>query len=150
MMRTVELGRTAAQAEVVRLKRLVHRQIMRAVWGAVAVVFLIAVLVMIHVVAFMALVPALLSPLLGAVAILVFDLVLLVIFGLMAKSGAPDLVERQAKEIRDQALVGMRESVALSALLSPVTRVILRSRGGKSLWGVTLATLAASLASKRR
>ena len=69
-MRTVDLGRTAAQAELVRLKRMVHRQAMRAVWGAVAAVFLVALLVMIHVVIYLAIVPALLSPLLGAVAVL--------------------------------------------------------------------------------
>ncbi len=149
-MRTVDLGRTAAQAELVRLKRLLRRQAMRAVWGGVAVVFLIAVLVMLHVVAYFALVPALLSPLLGAVAVLVFDLVLLVIFGLMAKAGAPDRVEAEARIIRDEALVGMRQSVAVSALLSPVTRLILRSRGGKSMWGMALATLAASVMSNRR
>lgn len=149
-MRTVDLGRTAAQAELVRLKRLLRRQAMRAVWGGVAVVFLIAVLVMLHVVAYFALVPALLSPLLGAVAVLVFDLILLAIFGLMAKGGAPDRVEAEAKIIRDEALVGMRQSVAVSALLSPVTRLILRSRGGKSMWGMTLATLAASMMSNRR
>ena len=149
-MRTVDLGRTAAQAELVRLKRLVRRQAMRAVWGAVAAVFLIAVLVMVHVVAYMALVPALLSPLLGAVAILVFDLVVAGIFGLMAKNGAPDAVEAEAKAVRDEALVGMRQSLAVSALLSPVTRLILRSRGGKSAWGMMLATLAASVMSNRR
>ena len=149
-MRTVDLGRTAAQAEVVRLKRLIHRQIMRAVWGAVAVVFVIAVLVMIHVVAYFALVPALLSPLLGAVALLVFDIVVAAIFGLLAKSGAPDAVEAEAKLVRDEALIGMRQSLAVSALLSPVTRLILRTRGGKSAWGMMLATLAASVMSNRR
>ena len=149
-MRTVDLGRTAAQAELVRIKRLVRRQAMRAVWGAVAVVFLVAILVMIHVVAYTALVPALLSPLLGAVAILVFDIVVAGIFGLMAKSSAPDHVEAEAKVIRDEALVGMRQSLAVSALLSPVTRLILRSRGGKSAWGMMLATLAASIMSNRR
>ena len=149
-MRTVDLGRTAAQAEVVRLKRLIHRQIMRAVWGAVAVVFVIAVLVMVHVVAYFALVPALLSPLLGAVALLVFDIVVAAIFGLLAKSGAPDAVEAEAKLVRDEALIGMRQSLAVSALLSPVTRLILRTRGGKSAWGMMLATLAASVMSNRR
>ena len=149
-MRTVDLGRTAAQAEMVRLKRLVHRQLMRAVWGAVAAVFLIAVLVMVHVVGFFALVPALLSPLMGAVVLLAVDLVFLIVFGLIAKSGAPDPVEAEAKVIRDEALIGMRQSVAVSALLSPVTRLVLRSRGGKSLWGMAVAAVAASVMSKGR
>ena len=68
----------------------------------------------------------------------------------MARSGAPDHVETEAKVIRDEALVGMRQSVAVSALLSPVTRLILRTRGGKSAWGMMLAALAASVMSNRR
>ena len=123
---------------------------MRAVWGAVAAVFLVAVLVMVHVVIYMAVVPALLSPLLGAVAVLVLDLVLFAVFGLLAKGGAPDRIEAEAKVIRDEALVGMRQSIGVATLLSPVTRLILRTRGGKSAWGMTLAALAASVMSNRR
>lgn len=149
-MRTVDLGRTAAQAELVRLKRLVRRQAMRAVWGAVAAVFLVAVLVMVHVVIYTALVPALLSPIWAAVVVLVLDLVGAVIFGFMAKSGAPDPVEAEAKVVRDEALVGMRQSLTVATLLSPATRLILRTKGGKSAWGMTLAALAASVMSKRR
>ena len=123
---------------------------MRAVWGAVAAVFAIALLVMIHVVAYMALTMALASPLWAAVIVLAFDLVVAAIFGLLAKSSAPDRIEAEAKTVRDDALVGMRQSVAVSALLSPVTRLILRTRGGKSMWGVMLATLAASFMSNTR
>lgn len=149
-MRTVDLGRTAAQAELVRLKRLVHRQVMRAVWGAVAAVFAIAVLVMVHVVAYFALVPAALTPLPGAAVVLAFDVVVAAIFGLLAKGGVPDKVEAEAKLVRDEALVGMRQSLAVSTLLSPVTRLILRSRGGKSMWGMMVATLAATFLSNSR
>ena len=44
---------------------------------------------------------------------------MLVIFGLMAANGKPDAIETQAREVRDQALVEMRESMAVAALLNP-------------------------------
>ena len=74
-MRTVELGRTAAQAELLRMKRFIRRQAMRGVWGAVAAVFAIAVLVMVHVVAYHGAGTPLLTPIWAAVVVLGFDLV---------------------------------------------------------------------------
>ncbi len=148
-MRTVDLGRTAAQAEVLRIKRLVRRQAMRAVWAVVAAVFLIAVLVMVHAVAF-ALLTLVLSPVWSTVVLLVVDLAFAALFGSFALRGAPDAVEIQAREIRDQALLEMRESVAIGALLSPVTRMAFRSAGRKNIWGMLLATLTARFLSSNR
>ena len=149
-MRTVDLGRTAAQAEIIRIQRLIRRQAMRAVWGAVAAVFLIAVLVMIHVVAYTALVPAVLTPLLGSAVILAFDLVVALIFIAFAMRGAPDPVEAEAKIIRDKALSEMKASLAISAILGPVGRLAFRSAGRKNLWGMTLAALTARFLSSNR
>ena len=149
-MRTVDLGRTAAQAELVRIKRMIHRQVMRVVWGAVAAVFGIAVLVVLHFIAYLALVPALLSPLLGAVAVFVFDLIVAAIFGLLAMRGAPDAVEAEAKQLRDRSLAGMRDSLAISTLLNPISRAVFRSAGPRSLWGATFAALTANFLSNNR
>jgi hypothetical protein len=135
-VRTVELGRTAAQAELLRIKRLIRRQAKRGVWGAVAAVFAIAVLVMIHVVAFMILAP-LVTPVWSAVIVLAFDLVMLAIFGVMAASSKPDRIETQAREVRDLALLEMRESMAVSALLNPVGRVALKAAGRGALGALT-------------
>ncbi len=148
-MRTVDLGRTAAQAEVLRIKRLVRRQAMRAVWGVVAAVFLIAVLVMLHAVIF-ALLTTALSPLWATVVLLVIDLLIAIVFIVLAARGAPDTLEVEARNIRDQALLEMRESVAISAILSPVTRMAFRSAGRKNLWGMTLAALTARFLSSNR
>ena len=140
-MRTAELGRAAAQAELLRIKRLIRRQAMRAVWGAVAGVFVIAMLVMIHVIAYFALVPGTLSPLLGAVVLFVFDLVATAIFGIMAMRGAPDAIEIEAKLIRDRSLHEMKQSFAIGAVVSSVTRLAFRSSGKKSGLSVTLSDL---------
>ncbi len=148
-MRTAELGRTAAQAEFLRIKRLVRRQAMRAVWAAVASVFVIAMLVMIHVIAYFALVPATLSPLLGAVALFGFDLVVTVIFGIMAMRSAPDVIEVEAKLIRDRSLHEMKQSLAIGAIISAVTRLAFRSSGRKSGLSVTLSDLISRFVSSK-
>ncbi len=135
-MRTVELGRTAAQAELLRIKRLFRRQAMRGVWGAIAAVFAIAVLVMVHVVAFMVLAPPL-TPVWAAVVVLAFDLVMLVIFGVMAATSKPDRIEIEARDIRDRALIEMRESMAVAALLNPVGRVVVKAAGRGALSALT-------------
>ena len=148
-MRTVDLGRTAAQAEVLRLRRVLRRQLWRAVWAAVAAVFVIAVLVMLHVVGY-ALLAMVLPPIWASVIVLAVDLVLAGLFGWFALRGAPDRLEVEAKMIRDQALAEMKESVAISALMSPLTRVALRRAGRKNLLGMTLAALATTFLAKNR
>ena len=147
-MRTVDLGRTAAQAEVLLIQRMIRRQVMRVVWGAVAAVFGIAVLVMLHVLAFMAL-AALLPPILDAAAVLAFDAVLLIVFVVFALRGAPDPIEVEARTIRDQALSEMRESLAIGMLIGPAGRLAMRAAGRKNLWGLTLAALTARFLAKR-
>ena len=123
---------------------------MRAVWGVVAAVFLIAVLVMVHAVGF-ALLTLVLSPLWSTVILLAVDLVFAILFGLLAIRSAPDAVETEARTIRDQALLEMRESLAIGALLNPVSRIAFRSAGRKNIWGMVLAAFTARfLASNRR
>ena len=119
------------------------------VWAAVAAVFLIAVLVMIHVVGY-TLLALWLPPILAAVAVLAVDLVLTIIFGVFAARGAPDALEAEAKIIRDQALSEMRESVAITALMSPLTRAVVRRAGRKNMLGMTLAALATTFMAKNR
>ena len=113
------------------------------------IVFLIAVLVMIHVVAF-ALLTTVLSPLWSTVAILAFDLVMALIFILLAARGAPDPLEVEARAIRDQAILEMRESLTIGAILNPVTRLAFRAAGRRNLWGMTLAALTARFLSSNR
>ena len=115
---------------------------MRVVWGAVAAVFAIAFLAMLHVVGFETLELAV-SPLLASVIVLVVDLLLLGLFAVFALRGAPDAVEIEAKLVRDQALAEMKESLAIGAILSPLTRVAVRRAGGRSLYGMVLAGLTA-------
>ena len=135
-MRTVDLGRTAAQAELLRFKLLIKRQVWRGVWGVVAAVFAIATLIMVHVVGFQAL-SLVIAPIWAAVVVLAFDLIMLLIFGLVASSSKASRIETEAREVRDQALLEMRESLAVSALLHPVGRVAVRAAGRGALSAIT-------------
>ena len=148
-MRTVDLGRTAAQAELLMIQRMVRRQAMRVVWGAVAAVFAIGVLIMLHVIAYTAL-AMVLQPLLDAAVLLGFDLLVMIVFVVFAVRGAPDAIEAEARAIRDQALTEMRESLAVSALLGPPGRIAMRTIGRKKFWSMTVGALGRRLLSRKR
>jgi hypothetical protein len=149
-MQTVDLARAAASAEVLMLKQMVRRQIMRAVYGAVAVVFVIGALVLLHVVGFEALAPHL-TPLEDSAVLLGVDVVVAVIFGLLASRSSPDAIEVEAKLLRDQSLRAMRQSLAVATLLSSVGRMAATVVGKKRAAGLTLAAMAATfLAGNRR
>ena len=109
---------------------------MRGVWGAVAAVFAIAVLVMVHIVAAL-LLTLVVGPIWANVIVLAFDLVMLLIFGMIAAKSTPDRIEKEARDVRDQALLEMRESLAVGALLNPVGRVAVRAVGRGAVSALT-------------
>ena len=148
-MRTTDLARVAASAEVLRIKRLVRRQVFRAVFGAVALVFALGVLVLLHVVGYNAMVPSL-TPLEASLVLLALDLAIAAGFGVLAARGGPDAVEQEAKLVRDQAIVEMRESMAVATLVGPVGRLAGRAFGKKHMYGLTLAALTARFLTGRK
>ncbi len=148
-MRTTDLARAAASAEVLRIKRLVRRQVFRAVYGVVAAVFALGVLILLHVVGYTALVPSL-TPLEASLVLLAVDVAIAALFGVLAARGAPDPIEQEAKLVRDQAIAEMRESVAISALVGPVGRIAGRTLGKKHMYGLTLAALTARFLTGRK
>ena len=132
------------------LRRMVRRQIMRAVYGVVAAVFMIGALILVHVIGFEALAPYL-TPLEDSAVLFAVDLVIAIVFGILAARGAPDAVEVEAKQLRDQSLGAMKESLAIATLIGPVGRLASRAVGRKRATGLTLAALAATfLAGNRR
>jgi hypothetical protein len=148
-VKTFDLGRAAAAAEVLLLKRMVARQVTRAVLGAVAALFMVGVLILLHIVIYQALVPYL--PPLGRSAILLgIDLLIAVVCGAMAMSNTPDAIEVEAKLLRDQSLMAMKESVAMTAVLGPMGSLAARILGRKRATGLTLAALAATFLSGNR
>ncbi len=148
-MRTVDLGRTAAQAELLRIKRLISRQVMRVAWGVVAAVFGIALLVMVHVLA-CELLDLVLPPWASALIVLAFDAVLAIVFVVLALRGAPDLIEIEARLVRDEALAELRETMLVSAVMGPVGRAAFRKAGRKNIGSVVLAALTANYMRRKR
>ncbi len=124
-MRTLDLAKVAASAEALRLRRIARRQGMRAAYGAGAAVFGIAVFVLLHVVAYHAMVPRL-SPLVASLILFAFDLVVAAVLGYLAMSNKPDAIEDEAKMIRQQAVVEMRRSVTTMALAGEVAGMMVR------------------------
>lgn len=143
-MRTVELAKAAAQAEKLRLQRIATRKIMRVAFYAGAGVFGVAALVLLHVVAYHAMVPRL-SPLVASIIILVVDLVIAGILGFLGSRDAPDDIEIQARMIRDQAMSEIKTSLALATMLGPVSRVA----GKRRTAGLALGALATRLLARR-
>ena len=148
-MKTVDLGRAAANAEVLRLKRMIGRQVTRAVLGVVAVVFLIGALILLHVVGYVALAPYL-TPLEDSAVLLALDLVIAIICGVLAMRNSPDSIEVEAKLLRDQSIMAMKESLKFAALVGPVGAAATRLLGRKRGAGLTLAALVASLLAGKR
>lgn len=143
-MRTVELAKAAAQAEKLRLERIAIRKGMRVAFYAGAGVFGVASLVLLHVVAYHAMVPRL-SPLVASAIILAVDLVLAGILFVLGNRDAPDDVEVQAGMIRDQAIAEIKTSLTLTSMIAPVTRIV----GTRRTAGLALGALATRLLARR-
>ena len=124
-MRTARLARVAAQAEILLIKRTVSGIVRRAIFGAVAAVFALGVLTGLHVMAALALVQfAHLAPVWAVAVVAGLDLVVVVIFGLLAAGEIKDPVIEEARRVRDQSLEQARATLTLAALLAPATRMV--------------------------
>ena len=143
-MRPVTLAKVAAQAEILRLRRMARRQVMRAVYGAVAAVFAVGVLVLLHVVAFHAMVPRL-SPLVASAILLAADLVIAGVLGYLAMRNTPDQVERDAKQVRDQAVTEMQRLASMATMVGPVRKML----GTRRTAGLAFGALATKLLARR-
>ena len=124
-MRTVELAKVAASAEALRLRRIAHRQGMRAAYGAGAAVFGIAVFVLLHVVAYHLMVPPL-SPTAASLILLAFDAIVAGVLAYMALSNKPDAIEDEALMIRQQAVIEAKKSMTAMALAGEAAGLVLR------------------------
>ncbi|MGE0221939.1 MAG: hypothetical protein AB7F35_22240 [Acetobacteraceae bacterium] len=134
MLRPLRLARIAAEAEGARLRALARRTGVRTVVGGVAIVFLLIALSFAHMIIWFWLRDELYwSPLLTATALTGFDLVIAIILGLWASSSKPSREEREALEVRHNAMEEMRASLTWTALLLPGARLaigMIRRRRG--------------------
>lgn len=143
-MRTTELAKVAASAEKLRLQALAKRQAMRAAYGAVAAVFGLGVLILLHVVVYQ-LLRGLLAPVPCTLILLAVDLVVVVVCGILALKSVPGAVEIEALAIRRQALREMRTSMTIMGMIGPASRLL----GGRRSTGLALGALATRLLARR-
>jgi hypothetical protein len=134
-MRTVRLARIAAEAEALRLRRIARRTAFRAVYAVILVVFAVAALTMVHVTGWLYAARNL-GPVTAALIVLGVDVVLCIIFGVLAARSSPDRIEQEALQVRQTAVHQIGQGFALMMMLQPVAR---RARAGGVL-GRLLAT----------
>jgi len=145
MRRSLRLAKVAAQAEGLRLRRLARRTAYRGVYGAIAAVFALALLVLAHVALYMWM-TSYVSPLAAVGIVALVDLVLAAIFGILASRSSPDSVELEATRVRDTARAQLTDALTLTALVGPAMRMA----GGRKLTSAAVGALAARYVMNRR
>jgi hypothetical protein len=145
-MRTLRLARVAADAEILLLRRRVLTAQRRAVFAGIAVAFGIGVLVLLHILAYIALLQyAHLTPFFAVLIVAGVDLVFALLFGLLASGAMPDPVAEEAILLRDQSIAQMKTSLSATALLVPAGRLL----GRKHIYALVLAGLTARFLGSR-
>jgi hypothetical protein len=139
-VRTTRLARLAAEAEILLIRREIRMIINRAIYGAVAAVFGLFLLSAAHVIAYMALRQyGGLGPVVAAAVILGVDLLVTVIFALLANGAMTDPLADEARLIRDQSIAQIKDTLTMAAVLKPAGRML----GRKHIYGLLLAALTA-------
>ncbi len=128
-MRATNLIKVAAEAEILRIQHMLKRQGIRAAFGAGALVFAIAGLISIEIVIWQVL-RLYLQPIYVTLCLLGINLVLSLVFALLAAKSSPSRVEREALALRQRAVQEVPASLALGTLV-PIAGTLLGSRRSK-------------------
>jgi hypothetical protein len=123
-MRSANLVRIAAEAELLRIRALLTRQVRRAVLGLVAVLFLLGVLVLAEVAGWQAL-RLYVAPIAATLILLGVDLLIAAAFGVLALRSAPSHAEQETLRIRRQALEAAGAALSITAAV-PIAGMVLR------------------------
>lgn len=139
-MHPFRLARVAAEAERLRIKRIIRHLVVRAILGAIAGVFALAALAWLHMIVWYALAYAI-EPLPRSAVMVGIDLVILLIFALLAMRSPHDPIETEALEVRRAAVAHIRRNLSLAALAATVARAAGRNRAVGSALGSFAARL---------
>jgi len=121
-MRSINLLKLAAEAEMVRLRAVLVRQGRRAAFGVIALIFTLAVLALAEAAGWQVL--RFYCVALSATLILLgINLAIVAIFGLAARS-SPGHAEQEALRLRRQALEAARGSLAFTAAIPAATALL--------------------------
>jgi hypothetical protein len=122
-MRPLRLARIAAEAEGLRLRQRVRRTAIQAVFGVVALAFLVGAIAFVHVAAWC----WLRQSWEGQYAALILagaDLVLAALLALLATRSSPGKIELEALAVRQRALEGATATLAWSTMAIQVLRIV--------------------------
>jgi hypothetical protein len=137
-VRSFNLLRVAAEAELLRLRAMLVRQGRRAAFGVVAVIFVLGVLTLGEVAGWQVL-RFYVAQISATLILLGINLVIAAAFGGLAARSGPGHVEREALRVRRQAVDAARGALTLTAALPVATTLLgLRRRRGErgSLFGL--------------
>jgi cobalamin biosynthesis protein CobD/CbiB len=126
-VRSINLLKIAAEAELLRLRTMMARQVRRGIFGAIAVVFGVVVLALVEVVGWQAL-RLKFQPIPATLILLGVNLAIAAVFGVLAARSTPSHTEHEALEVRQRALEAARGSLVFTAAL-PTARLL---RGGRT------------------
>jgi hypothetical protein len=134
-MRATNLAQIAAEAEILRIKRMLIRQGVRVALALIAAVFLIAVLALASIIAWQ-LLGLRFAPIVATLIMVGANLLLAIILGWIAARSSPNRTEREALGIRQSATGAVKNSLKLPALISgPRSRKPNESQGALSSGG---------------
>ena len=134
-MRSINLLKLALDAEILRLRAMATRQGRRAAFGSVALIFALAVLAFAEIAGWQGLrlrVEAIPTTLI----LLGINLLITAVFGLLAARSSPSHAEREALQVRRQALDAARGSFLITAAVPAATTLLGfdRRRGRRRSW----------------
>jgi hypothetical protein len=123
-MRTLRLARVAAEAEGLLLRRRLRGLAIRVALAVVALAFLAGAATMLHVYAWVRLVPVW-GPETTALALAGGDAAVAIVVGLFAARTPVDKIAIDAVAVRDQALNEMRNVFSITSMLKPLSGILL-------------------------
>jgi hypothetical protein len=121
-MRTLRLARIAAEAEGIRLRRRVQRNVVRAVMTLIALWFLLAAVVFFHVAGWFWLRERWEAPA-SAMIVAGVDIVLAGLLGLLAARSSASRTEIEALAVRQRAMESITSTLAVSTLATQLLRL---------------------------
>jgi hypothetical protein len=125
-VRSVNLLKIAAEAEVLRLRSMLARQARRAAFGASALIFSLIVLALAEIAGWQTL-RLYVTGIVATLILLGINFVIAAGFGALAARSSPSHTEREALRVRREALDGARGALSITAAF-PLLRLVGRKR----------------------
>jgi hypothetical protein len=129
-VRSVSLLKVAAEAEILRLRAMLARQGRRAAFGAVALIFMLGVLVLSEVTGWQVL-RLYVTAISATLILLGVNFVIAAVFGTLTTWSSPGHAEREALRVRREALDAARGALSITAAI-PIGSALLRLLGRRS------------------